>query len=212
MIITDLKKSKKGNVLIYADGEYLTKVLSETFLKSGLKVGDCIDDEVLKNLSEEGNLSKAKDKALRLLSFRDHSKKELIEKIRQSFGCECAECAADKMENLGLVDDEKFADSYAKELFESKLYSVRRIEYELAKKGISNEMIEKVISENIFDERENIAKILNKKGFDKKLIENRFENQKEFRRIIAYCQRLGYSWSDISAVINNFQDFLGDAK
>lgn len=212
MIITDLKKSKKGNVLIYADGEYLTKVLSETFLKSGLKVGDRIDDEVLKNLSEEENLSKAKDKALRLLSFRDHSKKELIEKIRQSFGCECAERAADKMENLGLVDDEKFADSYAKELFESKLYSVRRIEYELAKKGISNEMIEKVMSENIFDERENIEKILNKKGFDKKLIENRFENQKEFRRIIAYCQRLGYSWSDISAVINNFQDFLGDAK
>ena len=66
------------------------------------------------------------------------------------------------------------------------------------------ELIEKVINENIFNERENIAKILNKKGFDKNLIENRFENQKEFRRIIAYCQRLGYSWSDISAVINDF--------
>lgn len=204
MIITDLKKSKKGNVLIYADGDYLTKVLPETFLKSGLKVGDHIDDEVLKNLSEEMNLNKAKEKALRLLSFRDHSKKELVEKIRQSFGSEYAERAADKMENLGLVDDEKFADFYAKELFESKLYSVRRIEYELVKKGISSELIEKIINENVFDERENIAKILSKKGFDKNLIENRSENQKEFRRIIAYCQRLGYSWSDISAVINDF--------
>lgn len=204
MIITDLKKSKKGNVLIYADGEYLTKVLPEIFLNSGLKIGDYIDDEILKNLSEAANLGKAKEKALRLLSFRDHSKKELVEKIKQSFGGEYAERAADKMEDLGLVDDEKFADSYAKELFESKLYSVRRIEYELAKKGISSELIEKIMSENVFDERENIAKILSKKGLNKNLIENRSENQKEFRRIVAYCQRLGYSWSDISAVINDF--------
>ena len=143
MVITSIKKSKKGNILIYADNNYIASILPEVFLKSGLKVGSYIDEEILEKLNEEINLNKAKEKALRLLSFRAHSKQELKNKIQNSLGEKYAEKATEKMENLGLINDKEFAFTYAKELFLKKLYAVKRVKYELAKKGIENNIIEK---------------------------------------------------------------------
>lgn len=200
MVVTGIKNSKKGNILIYADNNYLVSVLPEVFSKSGIKVGSYIDENILENLREKINLTKAKEKALNLLSFRAHSKKELTDKVKRSLGEKCAEDAVNKMEKLGLINDEEFANSYAKELFERKLYSIKRIKYELSKKGISSDISEKIMSSFDFDEPENIKKILSKKKFTQETK----NNEKEYRKMVAYCQRLGYSWSDISSAINDF--------
>lgn len=195
MIITKIKKSKKGNVLIYADNNYLTSLTPEIFVKSRLKVGDDIDESILEGLTKEKNFNKAKEKALRLLSLRAHSKKELKDKLKNSSGEENAEKVAERMESLGLIDDKSFAVSYANELFSRKLYSVSKVKYELSEKGISNDMAEEIIEEISPDERENIEKIFEKKHFD-------VNDEKVFRRVVAYCQRLGYNWNDIKSVIN----------
>lgn len=202
VIITSIKKSKKGNILIYADNNYLASVLPEVFLKSGLKIGSYIDDEILESLNEEINLNKAKEKALRLLSFRAHSKHELKNKIKNSLGEKYAEKAAEKMENLGLVNDKEFAFLYAKELFFKKLYSIKRVKYELTKKGVENNIIEETLSKIDINEEENIKKIFLKKHTDK----NTTENEKELRKLVSYCQRLGYSWSVINSAINELEE------
>ncbi|MBQ6144087.1 MAG: regulatory protein RecX [Clostridia bacterium] len=202
MIITSIKKSKKGNILIYADNNYLASVLPEVFLKSGLKIGSYIDDEILESLNEEINLNKAKEKALRLLSFRAHSKHELKNKIKNSLGEKYAEGAAEKMENLGLINDKEFAFLYAKELFFKKLYSIKRVKYELTKKGVENNIIEETLSKIDINEEENIKKIFLKKHTDK----NTTENEKELRKLVSYCQRLGYSWSVINSAINELEE------
>lgn len=202
VVITKIKKSKKGNILIYADNNYLASVLPEVFIKSSLKIGSYIDDEILENLNEEINLNKAKEKALRLLSFRAHSKHELKNKIKNSLGEKYAEKAAEKMENLGLVNDNEFALLYAKELFLKKLYSIKRIKYELAKKGIENNIIEETISKIDINEEENIKKIFLKKHINK----NTLGDEKEFGKLVSYCQRLGYSWSVINSAINDFKE------
>ena len=204
VVITNIKKSKKGNILIYADNNYLASVLPEVFLKSNLKIGSYIDEEILKNLNEEINLSKAKEKALRLLSFRAHSKKGLKNKIKNSLGEKYAEKATEKMENLGLINDKEFAFLYAKELFSKKLYAAKRVKYELAKKGVDSDIIEKVLSEIDADEEENIKKVFLKKHININVL----NNEKELRKLIAYCQRLGYNWSLISSVINDFKENL----
>ena len=202
VIITSIKKSKKGNILIYADNNYLASVLPEVFLKSGLKIGSYIDDEILESLNEEINLNKAKEKALRLLSFRAHSKHELKNTIKNSLGEKYAEGAAEKMENLGLINDKEFAFLYAKELFFKKLYSIKRVKYELTKKGVENNIIEETLSKIDINEEENIKKIFLKKHTDK----NTTENEKELRKLVSYCQRLGYSWSVINSAINELEE------
>ena len=197
MIVTKIKKSKKGNILIYADNEYYSSVPLEVFIKSRLKIGDAIDEDILEELQKETELNKAKEKALRLLSLRAHSKKELRDKINNSSNEDVAREIADKMEDLGLVNDRNFADAYAKELFTKKMYSSSRIRYELSKKGISDDIIDDVMESVEFNDRDNIEKIFGKKRFDK-------GDEKQYRRVVAYCQRMGYSWNDIKSVINSY--------
>ena len=203
MIITALKKSKKGNILIYADGVYLTSVLPEVFLKNRLKVGSYIDSQIIEDLNKEINLNKAKEKAFRLLSLRAHSKKELENKITRSLGEEYAKKTSSKMEELGLLNDEEFALSYAKELIFRKFHSINRVKLELSEKGISSDVIDAVIDEINPDEEENIKNILEKRYISKG---KSLKDEKEFRKAVSYCQRLGYSWSEIKRGVDFFDN------
>ena len=83
MIITGLKKSKRGNILIYADEKYFASIPDEVFIKQGFRVGGYIDEKILSVALTDINDYKAKERALNLLSFRAHSKKELEQKLKQ---------------------------------------------------------------------------------------------------------------------------------
>ena len=203
MIITAVKKSKKGNILIYADGSYLTSVCPEVFLKSGLKVGSYIDSETTEKLNEQINLNKAKEKAFRLLSLRAQKKKELENKITRSLGEEYAKKTAYKMEELGLLNDKEFALSYAKELIFRKFHATNRVRYELSEKGISGDVIDLVLDKINPNEDENIKNILEKKYISKG---KSLKDEKEFRKAVAYCQRLGYGWAQIKRGVNFFDN------
>lgn len=201
MIITKIEKSKKGNIWIYADNNYLTSLSPEVFLKSKLKVGDYIDEEILKKINADSDRHKAKEKALRLLSFRAHSKKELENKIKLSSTDESAQHAVNKMEELGLVNDLEFSKAYAKELSCLKYYSINRIKYELLKKGVDKSVISEAIEEIDIDEENNIKKFMQSKRY------LCLDDEKVKRRALNALQRLGYSWSQINSVINT-KDYI----
>lgn len=203
MIITAVKKSKKGNILIYADGSYLASIIPEVFLKHNLKVGGYIDSNIIDELNGEINLNKAKEKALRLLSMRAHSKKELENKITRSLGEEYAKKASSKMEELGLINDKEFAFSYAKELIFRKFHSISRTKLELSEKGVSGDIIDLVIDEINPDEEENIRNVLEKRYLNKG---KSLKDEKELKKAVSYCQRLGYSWYQIKRVVNFFDN------
>ncbi len=201
MIITKIEKSKKGNILIYADNNYLTSLSPEVFLKSKLKVGDYLDEEILKKVNADSDHHKAKEKALRLLSFRAHSKKELENKIKLRSTVESAQYAADKMEELGLVNDLEFSKAYARELSCLKYYSINRIKYELSKKGVDKSIISEAIEDINIDEENNIRKFMQAKRY------LCLDDEKIKRRALNALQRLGYSWSQINSVINT-KDYM----
>ncbi len=196
MIITKIEKSKKGNILLYADNNYLTSLSPEIFLKNQLKVGDYVDEDVLNKISTEYERFKAKEKALRLLSFRIHSKKELENKIKLHSTEDCAQYAADKMEELGLLNDLEFSKAYAKEMSSRKYYSLNRIKYELLKKGVNKSLILEALNEVEMDEELNIKKFIEVKYHGK------IDDEKVKRRAVSALQRLGYNWSQISAIVN----------
>ena len=115
MELTAAEPRRKGLTQLYIDGEAAVKVDAEIFLLSKLKPGDQLTDEELHELIQASDARRAKEKALYLLEHRNHSKKELTEKIaRTAASREAAQAAADHMEELGLVDDQAFARSYAK--------------------------------------------------------------------------------------------------
>ena len=199
MIITEIRPRRHRLSQLFIDGEPAVKVDTETLLRSGLSAGDEIDDMDLKKLIEESADHRAHEKALYLLEHRAHSKKELAAKIaRTEFDREAAMRAAERMEELGLVDDEQYARRLTQELFERKKYGVRRVKQELQHKGIDAALIETVLEEFSPETDENVEKI--REHLERKY-PAAWEDEKVRRRAIAAMQRYGYKMEDIFAVL-----------
>ena len=204
MELTAAEPRRRGLTQLYLDGEEAVKIDTETYLRSGLKPGAELTDEELHGLIQASDARRAKEKALYLLEHRNHSKKELTEKIaRTAASREAARAAAEQMEELGLINDEAFARDYARELFGRKRFGARRVRQELKLKGIGDELIGELLAEYGDEEfaQENIRAVLEKKYADWP------EDEKARRRAYAALQRLGYSYDQIRRAMGSLETF-----
>lgn len=201
MLITAIEQRRKSFVQLYIDGESAVKIDKETLLKSKYRLGSEITDEELHELIQKSDERRAHEKALYLLEHRNHSKKELENKIaRTAASREAAKAAAEHMEEIGLLDDEKFARDFAEMLFNRKKYGARRVKQELYLKGIDRDIISEILNEysDIDDTEEKIHSVLKRKYPDFA------EDEKIKRRSLAGLQRLGYSFDEIRRAMNSF--------
>lgn len=144
------------------------------------------------------NYEQTKDKALRLLTFRAHSEKELCDKLRMAGAKEeDIERTLEFCRRYGFVNDLQYAKSKAKDLKNLKKYGKRRIEAELYSKGISSEAVSEAVGELEFDD--DILKML----VEKKLANN-FE-KKSIDRCMRYFLYRGYEMSDIRNCIEEIK-------
>ena len=199
MEITAIEPRRKRLSQLYLDGEAAVKVDTETLLKAGWKPGMEISDEDHHQLLQESEARRAKEKALYLLEYRSHSKKELADKISRTTSREAAEAAVDKMEELGLVNDEDYGRQMAEYLLQKKGYGLRRARQELLQKGIDRELIEELLEELAPDPEEKLREIVERK------YQNQLDDEKGYRRTVAALQRLGYGWEDIKTVLAEFR-------
>lgn len=147
------------------------------------------------------NFSAAYDKALRLLSLRAHSKKELENKLRQKFSPEASREAVERCENAGFINDEKFAESYAEELLRRKGFSGKRIFSALLQKGISRETAESAVNALDIDENSGIIKALKKMHITEE------SNEKEIARAVRRLLNMGYNINDIKKYIGRWEEY-----
>ncbi len=204
MTITDIVPKRKGLSAIYIDDEFAMKLDSEIILISKFSVGSEINDDELKELVDKSNEKRAKDKALWLISYRDHSKKELCDKLIKTADRESAEKAAQRMEELGLIDDEKFARRYANQLINVKHMSERAAQFKLVEKGIDKDLACEILEEMDINPREHISMLIEKKYL------NCLGDEKGRKRAVNALQRMGYFWGDISSVLNDYieEDYI----
>ena len=112
MRITDVRMTKRGRVALYVEGEFLLSMHPDVFAVSGLSVGSEVDTESLETLSAEAELKKAKEKALNLLSYKEYTTKQLTDRLKRHTDEESAEQAVARMEELGLLDDDDYAERF----------------------------------------------------------------------------------------------------
>ena len=198
MLITAIEPRRKGLSALFIDGEFAMNLDTQALLENRFDVGRDISDEDLKEMIELSNERRAKEKALWLISYRSHSKKELKDKIRRTCDDASAEKAVERMEELGLVNDEEYARQFARKLLLQKKMARRAAILEMSRKGIDKETAEAALDEVDVDYRENIRYIIEKKYRD-------IGDEKIKRRAVAALQRLGYGWDDIRAVLNEYE-------
>ncbi len=132
-----------------------------------------------------------KDKALKLLSSREHSRLELRQKLlRRDFNFSEIEPVLDELAERGFIDDERFAEEWIHSRKNSNPRGRFLIRAELKEKGVSSEIIEDKLnsmisrSEEVEMAVELARKWLRGKDRDQKNIENKLSR---------YLYRKGFS-------------------
>lgn len=199
MLITAIEPRRKAMSALFIDGEFVMNLDTQTLIENRFDVGREIDDEDLREIIALSNERRAKEKALWLISYRDHSKKELTDKIRRTCDAEAAEKAVERMEELGLVDDEGYARRYAAQFINSKHMSPNGAVHMLVQKGIDRELAAEIVEEIPIDTAENIRAVIDKKY-------RNINDEKIKRRAVAALQRLGYRWDEIRSVLEEYSE------
>ncbi len=163
MVITAVEPRRKQMCALFIDGEYVMNLDAQTLIENRFDVGREIDDDELKEIIEKSGERRAKEKALWLISYRNHSEKELFDKLRRDFDETSAQKAVSRMAELGLINDEEFAKAYARRLVYGKKLSAKAAEYELLRKGIDKPTAEQVIGELDYDAQAQIIDFINRK-------------------------------------------------
>ena len=198
MQITNIDKTKRGRYSVFVDGEFMLSVDDETAAEFHLKIGRQTSEDEMNEILKQSNRRKAKEKAYNLLSYKDHSKSSLKSRLKRDISEEAAEETVEKMQELGLIDDEKYAYNLAKDLFTVKCFAARRVLYELTSKGIDKELAAQAVAECEIDPSEQIEKLLSRK------FRNIPHDEKGKRRIQDSLARFGYSWDDIRNALRGF--------
>lgn len=198
MRITAVEPRRKGLSALYIDGELAVKLDTEVILSHRFDVGREITDDQLRACILDSDMKRCKDKALWLISFRDHSRRELYDKLRKDYSEESCDRALDRLEELGLVDDGRYARRYTADLINVKRLPARGVRQKLFEKGVDRDLIDEVLSEIEVDEEEQIRSIVEKK------YANALNDEKGRRRAVNALMRMGFSYADIKSALREY--------
>ncbi len=199
-MIIKAQKGRGSKIHLLLDDEYRITTDADFWAENFIKDGTDIDDEEWENLVTKINYRKSFNKCADLLSRRDHSVKELKEKLLRTVDEASADKAIERFLELGYLDDEKFANALAKHLYEVKNYSDNHVRQELYKRGISREIVYDIIDNSEIDSIETIINLVIKKYYNKLNAENGKE------KVVAALMRKGFSYGDIKTALHRIEN------
>ena len=128
-----------------------------------------------------------KNRAVRLLARREHSKSELITKlVSKGEQQEIAESVVAELAAIGAVDDERFAIGYT-ESRRKRGYGPQKIEFELRQRGVDETLIGSAIRANDRKWNDVLNKVIKRKYGDRPV-----ESFKEWAKRANYLRSKGF--------------------
>ena len=208
------KPGKGEKIHLSLDGEYIATVNADYWFTCGIKSGSEVTPEQLEELLTESARRKMMNKALDLLSMRDYSRRELSDKLvtkawekkeqkDMDLGSlkQQASDICDRLEELGLLNEARFARSYVDELIRRKHLSKSGLKTALIQKGVQRDIIETVLEEVDVDPVEQVRELLATK------FKNRdFSDEKQKTRTVNALLRLGYRYNEIHAAMGEWME------
>lgn len=173
-----------------------------TFDESPYRVGCCLSDEQWQQLCSLSEQNRLRERALYLLSCRSYSKTELARKLSRprsgpAPSAEQAAAVSQRMEQVGLVDDGRYALQAARDMQKYKCFPRRRIAAELSAKGIDRETVQSAL-DALEAEDSQIALALLEKKYSHKL-----STAEDCRRTADALLRRGFCYHDVRTAMQN---------
>ena len=144
---------------------------------------------------------KAKQLALRYLTYQPRSRKEIVHRLRKEGFCASAvNRAVETLERLRLINDLELARRWIGVRMDTRPVGRRRASEELRRRGIPLEVVEQALDEawKDLDPKDIAAGLLRKQA-------RRYRNLepgKAFRRMIGFLARRGFEDETVRSVVN----------
>jgi regulatory protein len=179
---------------IYLDGKKDFVVLKSIAI--GLRVGQELSADQIAELRQKDSEERIFQHALRLISRRPRSERELRDSFKKKRAqTEIQDAVVARLVEKGLIDDRAFAEAWVENRLTFRPRSSWALQYELRKKGIGSETINEVL-EGFDNEEAAHRAALKQAGKLSDLSWELFQ-----KRLAAYLERRGFRYSTISPVI-----------
>lgn len=188
----------KNRVNVYLDNTFFGGLEMETAVKYNLKVGTYISEQKLEEIVTESEKHTAYNKALKLLSVRRKTQKEIADYL-QSKGYLPATCVyvIGKLLEYHYIDDKSYVDSFVES--HKSLMGKLKLKQTLMAKGVAPSLIDEKLDNDDFEQYQQI-KVLAEKYMRSK--EDTKENKVKLYR---YLTSKGFLYDDIKTALN--EDF-----
>lgn len=200
--ITELKEGarNKERVNVYVDGEFAFAVYIDTALENHLKKGREISTEEAERILREDGKKYALSCALKFLSYRMRTERELRDKLKEKEICaEAADAAVEKLKEIGYLDDAGFAELYAQELLQK--YGRRAAMQKLIRKGVPRDIAQETLGG--MDQEESVID-----GYVARLKQKHAgeEANKAKQKIIRALMAKGFDYEDVKRALNRYEE------
>ena len=195
------QKNHSNRYNCFLENDERISITDDLIFKFDLSSGKDLSEEELTKLKSEADKAFTREKALELLSLREHGSGELRTKLLQK-GYEKAHIAEviEYLKEKNYLNDERFADLYSQELIQRKQLGPMKVKEKLFHRGIASQVINSILLNYDRDiQIENCRYHVEKKYKSKTIFETREEKAKAIR----FLQGKGFSWDVIKAVMDN---------
>ena len=178
----ETQKRSPNRKNIYVDGEFVAGVSDETLLRLGLRTGDEIDPDKLATFQATEELLNAKRAALRFLSYRLRTVREVRDKLRENeFGDEVISKTVYDLEQTGLLNDKEFARTYIRDTLAIRPSGKYLLKRRLLLLGLDKSLVDEVLKESLENASQESAALEAARKFIKKT--NALQRRKDPLRI-----------------------------
>lgn len=203
MKITSIKQqaNRADRYSIFVDGDYAFSLSENALLASGLASGQELTKQQIKDYKKLSAEDKLFNRALKYVAMRPRSVWEMKTYLeRKGAAPETSRQLIQKLAELELLDDYKFALAFVRDRALLKPSSRRKLTAELAKKHIDSGTIEAVLAEACPSDEAALRWHIDKARRQSKYA-------KDQQKLMAYLARQGFNYSDIKQLLEEPEGF-----
>jgi len=208
MRITKIEPQQRrpGRKNVYADGRFLAGVSDETLVRLALRTGDEISPETLSALRSTEELLHAKGVALRFLSTRPRTEREIRDKLREKeFADGEIARTIDELKTANLLNDQEFARMYIRDALALKPLGRIVLRHKLLLLGVDKSTTDQALEE-AFAHVDLHALVLQaaREFLRRTRTSRRKEDGRKLRaRLTSYLLRRGYPWDVAGPIVKS---------
>jgi regulatory protein len=199
--ITSIKQQAKQSdrYSIFVEGKYSFSLSEGALIENKLASGQELSSEQVKEFKRLSTDDKLYHQALRYVAIRLRTEWEISFYLqRKQASPSLISSILNKLRNIDLINDEKYARSFVNDRKLLRPTSRRKLIAELKKKRISDEIIQKVLGDDKQDDQVAIQEVIVRK--------RRQTKYQDDLKLMQYLARQGFNYDDIKRALQKTED------